>query len=301
MQRFSKGQLAHHALIAGAFAAGVTIFGIATAVLNWWVVPVAWVLAAGYVVLRMRRFLRRLRAGEEPEPAIREVLERRVDFYRQLDEAGQARFRREVHWFLLDQHIEGVDVELDDELRALTAAGAVILTFGIPEYEWDTTRDILIYPTRYDEEYQYGPQGDVLGQVSRQGSIILAADALRRGFADGTDGHNVALHEYAHVLDFADGEIDGVPASLSWDSLQPWTDQMHAHLRKIDTGGRCGQVFRDYAYTNEAEFFAVATEVFFEQPGRLQHCAPDLYQLLADFYRQDPLARASAEPRGAAR
>ncbi len=301
MQRFSKGQLAHHALIAGAFAAGVTIFGVATAVLNWWVVPVAWVLAAGYVVLRMQRFLRRLRAGEEPAAAIREVLGRRVEFYRGLDGAEQARFRREVHWFLLDQHIEGVDVELDDELRALTAAGAVILTFGIPEYEWDTTRDILIYPTRYDEEYQYGPQGDVLGQVSRQGSIILAADALRRGFADGTDGHNVALHEYAHVLDFADGEIDGVPASLSWDSLQPWTDQMHAHLRKIDTGGRCGQVFRDYAYTNEAEFFAVATEVFFEQPGRLQHCAPDLYQLLADFYRQDPLARASAEPRGAAR
>jgi len=290
MQRFSRAQLVHHSLMAGLFAAAVTIFGLITAVLNWWVIPVAWVLGAGYVVFRMRRFIRRVRAGDEPSDGVREVLERQVDFYRRLPDDEKARFRRDVHYFLLDHHLEGIDVELDDELRALTAAGAVVLTFGMPEYEWDNTRDILIYPTSYDEDYQYGPQGDVLGQVSQQGSIILAADALKVGFDNGTDGHNVGLHEFAHVIDFADGEIDGVPARLSWPTIQPWMEKMHAHLQRVDQGGRHRKVFRGYAYTNEAEFFACATEMFFEQPSRLFHKAPDLYQLLADFYHQDPRA-----------
>ena len=65
---------------------------------------------------------------------------------------------------------------------------------------------------------------------------------------------------------------------------QPWTEQMYAHLRKIDTGGRCGQVFRDYAYTNEAEFFAVATESFFEKPEQMKKLTPDLYAELERFY-----------------
>lgn len=288
MLRFNTKQLANHSLMAGFFAAGVTIFGLITAALNWWVIPVVWVLAAGYVALRMRRFLRRLRAGDEPAAGVREALERHVDFYGELDDAEQARFRRDIHYFLLDHHLEGIDVVLDDELRALAAAGAVVLSFGMPEYEWGNTRDILIYPTSYNEDYDYGPQGDVLGQVSQQGSIILAADALRSGFANGTDGHNVALHEYAHVLDFEDGEIDGVPARLSWTSIKPWVERMHTHLRKADAGGRHKKVFRNYAYTNEAEFFACATEMFFEQPGRLQHRAPELYALLSEFYRQDP-------------
>lgn len=288
MQRFNTRALLFHggtaALVAGAVGTLLSLGGNAPI----WVYPLLALAALAYVALQTRRWLRRLFAPPPPD-WIGEILAEKVLFYKRLPEAEQERFRRDVHYFLLDQHIVGINVELDDTLRVLTAASAVVLTFGLPDYEWDTTRDILIYPSAYTEDYeQSAHKGTRLGQVGTQGPIILSAEALHAGFANSTDGHNVGLHEFAHVLDFDDGEIDGLPANLNWQAARPWLDQMNTHLKRGDRKGKRGRVLRNYGYTNEAEFFACATEMFFEQPARLHRRAPELYDTLVEFYGQDP-------------
>jgi Mlc titration factor MtfA (ptsG expression regulator) len=215
-------------------------------------------------------------------------LEERVWFYKRLAPAEKARFRREVRWFLMDHNIIGVKVQVDDELRALVAASAVTLSFGLPAWEWETTRDILLYPSAYTEDYEHSSRkGTRLGQVGHQGPIIFSAPALRAGFSDTKDGHNVGLHEFAHVIDLEDGAADGAPAHLDWPSVGPWVEQMRGHLLRAEREERRAKVLRQYGYTNEAEFFACATEMFFEQPRALKARAPELYALMAEFYGQD--------------
>ena len=257
-----------------------------------WSLPLLWLGALGVVAFRMRRSIRRMMSGDEPSPGVVEALESRVSFYRRLDDEAKQRFRTQVHHFLLDQHIDGVGIDVDDELRALVASSAVVLTFGLERYEWDNTRDIVIYPEAFDEDYAIGRGKTRLGQVGSQGPVILSAVALRAGFANSTDGHNVGLHEFAHVLDFDDGEIDGIPANLDWNSIRPWVDRMGALMDKVDKSGHKARVLRAYGYTNEAEFFACATEMFFEQPDLLDKRAPELFALLQRFFRQDLRKRA---------
>jgi len=286
VQRFSTRSFIIHsgtALVAGSGVSALIFYHPA---LPAWSVAVPAVAALIYWLVSMRRYLRRLSAGNEPSPAITKVLQERVAFYRRLDEPEKSRFRRDVHYFLLEQTIEGVGIELDDELRALVAASAVILTFGLPHYEWQTYRHILIYKDAFNEDYSVGNDGNVAGLVHSQGPIIFSARSLRAGFTRSTDGHNVGLHEFAHVLDLDDGVIDGVPAHLYWDAVKPWVENVRDEL--THNAGKRNKTLRDYGYTNAPEFFAVATEMFFEQPDKLAERAPELHGLLAKFYQQKP-------------
>ena len=287
MRRFSVRELAVHTATGAIVGGGLAALLSTNASLPSWAPALPAILAVCYVGVRMRRYGRRLLCGEVFSAGVLEALERLVHFYKILsDESEKRRFARDVHYFLLDHHIEGVNQAIDDEIRAMVAASAVVLSFGLPDYEWETTRDILVYPSAFNEDYEQGPTGRRLGQVGSQGPIILSAEALRAGFAVGTDGHNVGFHEFAHVMDFDDGAADGIPANLNWAAARPWVDQMSSHLGAGGRGQRRRRVLRQYAYTNEAEFFACATEVFFERPQQLLARAPELHDLLEEFYGQ---------------
>lgn len=251
----------------------------------WWTFLIAIVVAALWVPVGLRRYIRRARAGDEPSPAIARTLEEQVRFYQRLDDPSKARFRREVHWFLAEQNIVGVRTEVTDEVRALVGASAVVLTFGMRDYEWSTTRDILIYPTAFEagSYHMGGKDARVAGQVGAQGPIIFAKDQLEAGFRRTTDGHNVGLHEFAHVLDFDDGYFDGVPSHMHWEAARPWVDEMTGELRRKHAP-RSRRLLREYGYTNEAEFFACATELYFEKPDAVRRKSPELYELLAGYY-----------------
>jgi Mlc titration factor MtfA (ptsG expression regulator) len=289
LRRFDSRALLFNGALAAAVGGGAAalLWGRADLPPGAWAAPLG--IGALWVLWRMRRWGRRLRAGDEPPPAVTRALERHVYFYQRLPAQKQARFRQQVHWFLLDQTITGVGVEATDELRALVAASAIVLSFGLPDFEWDNTRDILLYPSAFDETYRHDARATRLGQVSRQGPVIFSAPALRAGFAQSADGHNVGFHEFAHVLDFKDGEVDGVLAHLNWEAIRPWVDLMGEHMQRRDKQGRRTQILRDYGYTHEAEFLACATEMFFERPALLRRRAPQLYDLLRDFYGQDLL------------
>ena len=259
--------------------------------------PPAWlglgplVAALLYLVLT-RRDRRRRRLAREPFPeAWRAVLEEEVGFYRELPDREKRRFEREVRFFLDEQLVTGPrGAEVDDELRVLVAASGVVLIFGRPGYRYPRLRDVVVYEGAFDEDYEVHERGDILGMVHAQGPILFSAQSLRAGFRGEHDGHNVGYHELAHVLDFDSGRADGVPGFMPWAAVRPWVARMHAEMAKAEKGR---SILRRYAATNEAELFAVATEMFFERPEQMKKKHPDLYALLRQAYGQDPAEKPS--------
>jgi hypothetical protein len=217
----------------------------------------------------------------------RAILLRDVEAYRRLSDADKKRFEGDVAIFLAEQNVTGPrGAELDDELRVLVAASATIVAFGRPGFRFPTTRDVVVYEGTFDESYAVGAKdANLLGMGHGSGPILFSARALRDGFRQPHDASNVGLHEFAHVLDFEGGRADGVPAFMPWQAVKPWIALMHAETKRIE---HHQSLLRDYAATNEAEFFAVATEMFFEQPEHMLEQRPDLYDLLRSTYGQDP-------------
>lgn len=245
------------------------------------------VVAAGYAGSATRRYRRRRALLEAPmDEAWRRILEQRVAYYRRLDEAGQARFENDVRIFLAEQNVTGAgEHEVDDATRILIAASAAMLTNGTPDFEWPNLRDIVVYPQAFDDDYHLSEDARVAGQVHRQGPIIYSARDLKLGFRR-EEGHNVGLHELAHVLDLQDGHADGIPVDADFTADAPWVGVVTDRLRRLRKGRP--SPLRDYGAINEAELFAVAVEAFFEKPDELARRDPELFDLLHDYFQQDP-------------
>ena len=252
-----------------------------------WPVVAAGVFLAIYVPLVLRRPLRRRRALGRPFPrAWRELLDANVAFYGELDPPGRQRFERNVQLLVADHEFEAVGgVELDDELRVLAVAGAAVL-FHHLGIEPKVRRTILFYPDHFDDDYDVSQHADILGMVHRQGPIVFSRRALKNGWNRKTDANNVCLHEWAHVLDIDDGFADGVPILVNDEAK--WDEILAEELERVRRGR---SALRAYAGTNRAELFACATEAFFERPKPLRKRHAELYALLCEAFRYDPLER----------
>jgi Mlc titration factor MtfA (ptsG expression regulator) len=245
-----------------------------------------------YVTADSRR--RAAALAQEFPAAWRELLLANVAFYNGLAEAGKARFERQVQLFLAQTAITGVQTEVDELTQLLVAASAVIPAFGFPDWEYARLGEVLIVPDAWKLETNADQavkplQGTLLGSVQGfQNShyMRLSKAALLQGFADAQDRHNVGIHEFAHLLDEADGAIDGVPkAALPAELVKPWATLMHREMEAI----RAGRSDIDsYGGTSEAEFFAVVSEYFFEKPDKLAAEHPELYDLLTQAFQQRP-------------
>ena len=235
-----------------------------------------------------RRRRRRARILAEPFPAEWEaVLQRDVVFFRALDDAQKQRFRRDLQVFLGETRVTGVGVDVDTTTRVLAGASAIIPVFGHPEWEWREIREILVRPGRFDmDPSEHEGDTNVLGMVGTgvmNGMMILSKPDLLRGFRNPSDRHNVGLHEFAHLVDKTDGRIDGIPAvGLERDAIGPWIELVRRETQRIRDGD---SALRDYALTNEAEFFAVATEAFFERPDVVKARHPELYEAMDRIFR----------------
>lgn len=225
------------------------------------------------------------------------VLQRDVVFFRVLDAPAQQRFRRQLQVFLGEKRITGIKMPLDTTTRVLAAASAIIPIFGFPEWEWDQITEVLVYPNRFDGEFQFvDVHGrNILGMVgtgSLNRLMILSKPDLLHGFRNATDKRNVGVHEFAHLVDKTDGAIDGVPGvGLERGAVEPWIDLMRRKMLEIETGK---SDINRYALTNEAEFFAVTSEYFFERPGMMQQKHPALYRALEGVFNQALGTRAAA-------
>ena len=258
---------------------------------------VAYMVYAGLT----RKIGRRRAILTQPFPSEWEaVLQREVAFFRALDPEDQQRFRRELQLFIGEKRITGIKFKLDTTTRVLTAASAIIPIFGFPEWEWDQISEILVYPDRFNNDFEFaaGDSRHTLGMVgtgTMNRLMILSRPDLLSGFRNPRDKRNVGFHEFAHLVDKSDGTIDGLPAvGLDRESIGPWVDLVRRKMNEIQRGK---SDIDPYGLTNEAEFFAVAAEYFFERPGMMERKHPQLYAMLARVFNQSLGERAAAMAR----
>jgi len=221
----------------------------------------------------------------------RAILTQYVAYYRLLPADKQLRFEQKLRNFLSYVRIHGVKNEVSDTDRLLVAASAVIPIFGFDDWHYYNLDDILLYtdtfnPDNYTTE---GADRNVLGMVGSgtlKRMMILSKTALYQGFQNESDKNNTAIHEFVHLLDMADGVADGVPeALLSRQYVIPWLQLIHQSIREIMDHH---SDINPYGATNEAEFFAVASEYFFERPDLLQEKHPELFRLMEQVFKQEP-------------
>jgi Mlc titration factor MtfA (ptsG expression regulator) len=245
-----------------------------------------------------RKQRRREKLSKQEFPAEwRQILENRVGFYHTLSDEKKLRFEKLIQIFIAEKRIIGIKTEVDATTRVLVAASAIIPIFGFDNWEYDNLGEVFVTQGavnthKVDEQVQ----NIIAGQVQpfqNQHYMILSKNALEQGFNNMKDRTNVGIHEFAHLLDEADGEIDGIPkAYLPPELIKPWTELMHRKMQDIKEGKN---QINSYGATSEAEFFAVVTEYFFEDPVRLKQNHPDMYALLTKTFHQNPRKRYSLD------
>ena len=240
---------------------------------------------------------RRRKALREPFPeGWREILRRRVPFVSRLDGEERERFERKLLVFVRTKYFEGArGMEIDDEVRVVIAAAAARLVMNLPDEHYARLVEIIVY--RSHMKHEHDPHVAVLGRAIGPGTVVLSWEAVLHGLADGADGLDTATHELAHALDAASGDFDGTPNLATHAAYGPWAAVMSRAYEKLRKKQRFEDraVLRAYGATNEAEFFAVATEAFTEKPVQMRARHRELYGVLKSYYQNDPAAARDAQ------
>lgn len=273
-----------------------------------------WFLLCAFALIGLAWWLpawRRRRRLVRPLPsAWRAILEQRLPVCDALDDDLKRQLHRNVAEFLNDKTFYGCGgLEVTDEMRVTIAAEACLLLLNRAVGVYPAVRFILVYPGGFVvPRREYDASGvvserdmAVLGEAWDRGKVILSWDDVDKGVRDFADGHNVVLHEFAHQLDAESGSFNGAPPLSAPSSYRSWArvlGEEYEHLRRDALAGHRG-LMDHYGATNPAEFFAVATEAFFERPRRMAREHPALFQQLAGFYRIDPRSWQRWPSRGA--
>jgi MtfA peptidase len=238
---------------------------------------------------------RRDRARKRPFPEEwREVLSKNVPLYRRLPPALRATVEGHVQVLLAEKRFEGCGgLELTDEIRVTIAGHAALLLLGRARDFYPRLSSILVYPSAYRvNASRWGPGGIVtegvegrLGESWSLGALVVAWDEVLSDALGPHDGKNVALHEFAHQLDQEDRAANGTPLLGGRGLYAAWSRVLGAEYERLRRG--IGTVLDPYGATDPAEFFAVATEAFFEKPRELKAWNPELYDQLSSYYGLD--------------
>ncbi|MEM9790225.1 MAG: M90 family metallopeptidase [Planctomycetota bacterium] len=235
-----------------------------------------------------------------PPPAWDGWLRDDVAFYPRLTPDDQRHLLDLARVFVAEKYFEGRDgLALTERIELAIAAQACLLLLHLPRHDYyRRVGSIFVYPDTRRTEVHNGTLGGlqssaaIAGAASPGGPIVLCYGAVAAGAHHHNDGRNVVLHEFAHALDFNDHVADGTPELATHDQFTRWVDVMTENYDDlVHARGRSRRVIDQYGANNPAEFFACATEAFFEKPRAMQRHLPDLYDLLRDYYHQDPAER----------
>ena len=245
----------------------------------------------------------RLRRESVPD-AWRAIVARNVPLAARLSAPDRERLLKLAQVFLHDKPMEGVGLELTDEIRVTVAAQACLLLLNLDYPCYPTLRRVLVYPGVFQPRRLEVPRfGEVhqeprptLGEAWTSGVVVLSWDSSLVGSLNPAAGQNVVLHEFAHVLDGENGAMDGQPLLDRPSAYRTWGWVFRSlYERQVEAALEGGETpLHPYGATNPAEFFAVATEAFFTRPADLRARLPELYVELRKFYRQDPAGPGEA-------
>jgi len=241
-------------------------------------------------------YIKRPKFTAEASPAVtesyRDILFKEVDYYEQLPEDEKEQFEKRIQLFLREKKITGVDVDVDEHTKVLVAASAVIPAFAFDDYNYPMIREVLLYSNHFDDSFLHPDREKKMDRISGMVGegplnqvVMLSKPDLISGFQSKKRHHNVGIHEFTHLLDKTDGVVDGVPeALLERTYLKPWIVEMNKELQKIRKGS---SDISTYALTNDAEFFAVASEYFFVAPSEFKKKHPELLDYLQRIFKQE--------------
>jgi len=232
-------------------------------------------------------------------PEWEEILARNVPLYARLPASLKQQLHGHIQVLVSEKHFEGCGgLEMTDEIKVTIAAQAGILLLNRKPRYYPRLESILVYPgTFLSESISYlgnhvyiEGQAAHLGESWRSGALVLAWDSVKHGVMDVRDGQNVVFHEFAHQLDQENGAADGAPVLERSSLYATWARILHKEYVQMQSKVRHGlkTVMDAYGATNPAEFFAVATETFFEKPHAMKGKHPELYEVLKSYYKLDP-------------
>ena len=257
---------------------------------------IAWLAGEPLLVAHRRK---RIRARPFPA-AWRAVLGRRVPYLRRLPPDLRRELERHIQVFVAEKRFIGCAGQaIDDEVRVTIAAQACLLILNRKPDYFPRLREVLVYPGAFVVERLRAEPSGVLqeerqalsGESWTQGQVVLSWEDVLDGAATDDDGRNVVIHEFAHQLDQQKGYANGAPWLGRRDRYPGWSRVMSEEFARLQQQAMLGEVslFSHYGASNPAEFFAVVSEVFFEQPQAMAALHPALYAELRNLYRVDPV------------
>ena len=222
----------------------------------------------------------------------KEILKKRVIFYKELSEEDKQVFEKRIALFLATKKIEGIDTDIDDLTRLMVASSAIIPVFAFPKFNYPNINQVLMYPQSFDKSFQTKRYKNhkqfIIGMVGdgvMSGTVALSKPDLVDGFDGVRHKKNVGIHEFVHLLDKQDGIIDGVPELLLKHSyVGTWLHEIRSEMYRIK---KRKSDINPYALTNNAEFLAVVSEYFFSNPVKFNKKHPELYRYLKTIFHQE--------------
>lgn len=226
------------------------------------------------------------------------ILRRRVPAYNRLPTDLQQVMQGCINRFLYDMVFVGCNgFEIDDEVQLTVAANACLLILNREQKHFSGFETILIYPStivskqvHYDGLVETHYDSARAGESWHRGPLVLSWSDVEQGLLHGQDGHNVILHEFAHKLDEENTIMDGLPVLREREHYRQWaevlTREYGEFLLRVENNRN--KIIDDYGAVSAVEFFAVATESFFEKSKQMKHQLPELYDQFQQFYGLDP-------------
>ncbi len=235
-------------------------------------------------IRRGKKLKRETEIIEFPERWV-EYMKKHVKFYNKIHPDEQEEFKNRVLFFINSTRIIGyARMPITDIDKLLVGVSAIIPIFRFKNWEYNFLNEVIIYPKAIPGkgEYKGSYINGLVGDGPMEGRMILARTALYHGYSNTTDRINVGVHEFAHIIDKQDGKIDGIPnVLLDGSQIGPWLELIRSKSEEIE---KKKAKINNYALTNDAEFFAVVTEYFFEHPEMMIKKHPKLYKKLEEIY-----------------
>lgn len=213
----------------------------------------------------------------------KQFLHEKVKFYQKLNPEQKLSFEKRILEFLQETRVVGYgDLVVTPQDSLLVGASAIIPIFKFSNWKYNFINEVIIYPSIIKMGDTGKFANGFVGSGPMEGRMVLARDALYHGYSNNTDRINTGLHEFLHIIDKQDGEIDGIPAVLMDNvAIGPWLEMIRSTSLEIEEKQA---KIRNYALTNQAEFFAVVSEYFFEHPEMMERKHPKLFKVLSEMF-----------------
>ncbi|MGE0388318.1 MAG: zinc-dependent peptidase [Gammaproteobacteria bacterium] len=259
-------------------------------------VALAWVAGGPFLDAARRR-----RLAQQPMPEEWErFLLRRWPTWRRLPADLRERLKGLVQVFVAEKSFHGCDgFEITDAVRVTIAAQACLLIAARPNDCFARVRSVLVYPGAFEVPVESVDEAGVhatgmearSGESWQSGQVIFSWEDVRAG-ALAADGYNVVIHEFAHQLDLEDGGMEGAPLLDGPDQRRSWAAVFQVEFERLREAADRGRytLIDPYGAHSPPEFFAVASEAFFERAHELARTHTALFDQLRAYYRLDPRA-----------